>query len=417
MSEIGSQLPPILSLEFKGHRPRRTVIAEFKSQAEVDCALNKKSVQIGFDSHRLERPHAPTPPQCPKCHAFGHIAEICDAVADTCRKCSGAHRTSECTSTDIRCARCGKTDHTASSRRCKRQPHNNPRSKAYRPKSKPLQQRTYASMVNPHHSHPAQANSPPPNQPSFEPVNSRVPRPQPQSQPPIPSSHIAHEVAKCLFDNNAYSALEILAESSSSSLPTHVFGEFLKRIPQPTSHKQPATLRKTNKRRQIGSPSPVKPNDPSLSQPESSDANAASQNSSHSPPNQPMSPSTSDTNHDNTVQPVQSQAATQPKNLVAAPQPMHMTPHRPPVGSQLDTPTSSLPSRLDLSFGTPIAPRSHQEQQQVTVPDSELQNMIAIRIHQAAREIVAHLTQQKTQMASQTVPPTSHINPSSLPKG
>ncbi|XP_053213898.1 uncharacterized protein LOC128397226 [Panonychus citri] len=54
---------------------------------------------------------------CRLCHRFGHTRNKCNNQS-RCTKCAGRHTIKNCTSQEIKCASCEKTDHSAYSRNC-----------------------------------------------------------------------------------------------------------------------------------------------------------------------------------------------------------------------------------------------------------------------------------------------------------
>ena len=61
--------------------------------------------------------HEPT--QCMKCRRWGHFADKCLQMEDTCGTCGGKHRTSACTNKDKRhCVSCGSNSHASWDRTC-----------------------------------------------------------------------------------------------------------------------------------------------------------------------------------------------------------------------------------------------------------------------------------------------------------
>ena len=59
------------------------------------------------------------PTQCMKCRGWGHFANACSQVNDTCGTCGGGHRTSNCTEEDKKyCASCKDNSHASWDRNC-----------------------------------------------------------------------------------------------------------------------------------------------------------------------------------------------------------------------------------------------------------------------------------------------------------
>ena len=44
--------------------------------------------------------------RCNKCQGLGHYYKECQKTESTCAKCSGEHRTDECTSSTLKCINC-----------------------------------------------------------------------------------------------------------------------------------------------------------------------------------------------------------------------------------------------------------------------------------------------------------------------
>jgi hypothetical protein len=60
--------------------------------------------------------------RCTNCQRFGHKTKRCQACAPVCAKCSGSHKTPDCTVTEkqaLKCPNCGE-HHSAAYRGCKR---------------------------------------------------------------------------------------------------------------------------------------------------------------------------------------------------------------------------------------------------------------------------------------------------------
>ena len=70
-----------------------------------DCLLAAKKVNVGWD--RCHIIPAINVLRCFKCGEFGHKSTDCKKD-ETCSLCSGQHRTSECTSTVLKCVNCLK---------------------------------------------------------------------------------------------------------------------------------------------------------------------------------------------------------------------------------------------------------------------------------------------------------------------
>ena len=90
-----------------------------------DCLLSAKKVNVGWD--RCPIVPAINVLRCFKCGEFGHKSTDCKNH-ETCSLCSEHHRTSECTSTVLKCVNCSKynkdrkmnldVNHAASSSEC-----------------------------------------------------------------------------------------------------------------------------------------------------------------------------------------------------------------------------------------------------------------------------------------------------------
>ena len=89
-----------------------------KMQAASTSAYKKalkEGVRIGYFSYRVE-PVSKTL-QCFKCQETGHSAWHC-AKDQVCLKCSGNHKHTECSVSELKCVNCGE-NHAACSRQCK----------------------------------------------------------------------------------------------------------------------------------------------------------------------------------------------------------------------------------------------------------------------------------------------------------
>ena len=58
------------------------------------------------------------PTRCLKCQGWNHFAKECTVEKDTCDNCAGPHRTSNCLTTEKKCASCKSNDHASWSRSC-----------------------------------------------------------------------------------------------------------------------------------------------------------------------------------------------------------------------------------------------------------------------------------------------------------
>ncbi|KIJ10055.1 hypothetical protein PAXINDRAFT_55458, partial [Paxillus involutus ATCC 200175] len=59
------------------------------------------------------------PTRCAKCQRWGHIAANCHAECDACATCGEEHRSSECTSQNVRyCVSCENSGHASNDRHC-----------------------------------------------------------------------------------------------------------------------------------------------------------------------------------------------------------------------------------------------------------------------------------------------------------
>lgn len=69
-----------------------------------DNILYKKSLRIGWSSCRVSL--YVNIKRCFKCNGYNHTANNCNKADHVCPKCSGNHKISECTSTEIKCCNC-----------------------------------------------------------------------------------------------------------------------------------------------------------------------------------------------------------------------------------------------------------------------------------------------------------------------
>lgn len=70
-----------------------------------NCLLTAKKVYIRFDRCRIVSDY--TVLRCFQCGEFGHMSANCKNE-NKCSKCSESHKTSECTSTVLKCVNCIK---------------------------------------------------------------------------------------------------------------------------------------------------------------------------------------------------------------------------------------------------------------------------------------------------------------------
>jgi hypothetical protein len=70
--------------------------------------LAEKFFYFDFSRKPVEDYRQDSPRQCYKCQAFGHTANDCTADQDSCRHCSGPHKSSECKKEEPpKCSNCG----------------------------------------------------------------------------------------------------------------------------------------------------------------------------------------------------------------------------------------------------------------------------------------------------------------------
>lgn len=91
---------------------------QYNAVIEVDkdtygCLLTAKKVNVKFD--RCFVVPAINVLRCYQCGEFGHMSTECKNNA-TCSKCSGSHKTSDCTSTVLKCVNCLKMNKNRSAK-------------------------------------------------------------------------------------------------------------------------------------------------------------------------------------------------------------------------------------------------------------------------------------------------------------
>lgn len=118
----------VAKIERKGH-PHAftcTAIVTLTSEEHADQLIFGGSLQIGRRSFEVQKVKPRRPVQCYRCQSWRCSTAICRKADgdDTCRKCAGKHRSSNCTAGNTRhCALCGGA-HASSSARCKFHPAN-----------------------------------------------------------------------------------------------------------------------------------------------------------------------------------------------------------------------------------------------------------------------------------------------------